>query len=215
MTEISKRILSSFLLFLLFYLAIIIQPVLFILLIVIFYEIFYEFYVIFSKILKSKFKLFLTSFTILSYIFFLIYTIWLSLVINPIELKLTFLFIISICISTDIGGYIFGKILKGKKLTKISPNKTYSGMFGSFLLSILISFFLFKNIINFKDILFYSILISSISQIGDLSISYLKRKSKIKDTGKLIPGHGGILDRLDGIIFAIPLILFIGGFYEL
>lgn len=215
MTEITKRILSSFLLFLLFYLAIKLQPVLFILLIVIFYETFYEFYIIISKILKNKFKLYLILFTILTYIFFLIYTIWFSLVINPIEMKLTFLFIISICISTDIGGYIFGKILKGKKLTKISPNKTYSGMFGSFFLSILITSFLFKNFINFKDILYYSIIISSISQIGDLSISYLKRKSKIKDTGKLIPGHGGILDRLDGIIFAIPLILFIGGFNEL
>ena len=215
MTEITKRILSSFLLFLLFYLAIKLQPGLFILLIVIFYETFYEFYIIISKILKNKFKLYLILFTILTYIFFLIYTIWFSLVINPIEMKLTFLFIISICISTDIGGYIFGKILKGKKLTKISPNKTYSGMFGSFFLSILITSFLFKNFINFKDILYYSIIISSISQIGDLSISYLKRKSKIKDTGKLIPGHGGILDRLDGIIFAIPLILFIGGFNEL
>ena len=215
MTEITKRILSSFLLFLLFYLAIKLQPVLFILLIVIFYETFYEFYIIISKILKNKFKLYLILFTILTYIFFLIYTICFSLVINPIEMKLTFLFIISICISTDIGGYIFGKILKGKKLTKISPNKTYSGMFGSFFLSILITSFLFKNFINFKDILYYSIIISSISQIGDLSISYLKRKSKIKDTGKLIPGHGGILDRLDGIIFAIPLILFIGGFNEL
>ena len=215
MTEITKRILSSFLLFLLFYLAIKLQPVLFILLIVIFYETFYEFYIIISKILKNKFKLYLILFTILTYIFFLIYTIWFSLVINPIEMKLTFLFIISICISTDIGGYIFGKILKGKKLTKISPNKTYSGMFGSFFLSILITSFLFKNFINFKDILYYSIIISSISQIGDLSVSYLKRKSKIKDTGKLIPGHGGILDRLDGIIFAIPLILFIGGFNEL
>ena len=215
MTEITKRILSSFLLFLLFYLAIKLQPVLFILLIVIFYETFYEFYIIISKILKNKFKLYLILFTILTYIFFLIYTIWFSLVINPIEMKLTFLFIISICISTDIGGYIFGKILKGKKLTKISPNKTYAGMFGSFFLSILITSFLFKNFINFKDILYYSIIISSISQIGDLSISYLKRKSKIKDTGKLIPGHGGILDRLDGIIFAIPLILFIGGFNEL
>ncbi len=210
MTEITKRILSSFLLLSLLYFAILYQSILFILLIFIFYEIFSEFYFIFKKILKKKINLYLILLAALLYLFFLIYIVWLSLVINSNELKLTFLLILSICISTDVGGYIFGKILKGKKLTKISPNKTYSGMFGSYLLSFIITFFLFKGIINYKDILFYSILTSSISQIGDLFISYLKRKSKIKDTGRLIPGHGGILDRFDGIIFSIPLIIFIG-----
>ena len=126
-----------------------------------------------------------------------------------------FLITILICVCTDIGGYIFGKVFKGPKLTKISPNKTYSGMIGSFLLPILILQILFSlkslNIeinLSINSILFI-FFISFFSQIGDICISYFKRKSKIKDTGKLIPGHGGLLDRIDGIIFAIPTAYFI------
>ena len=119
-----------------------------------------------------------------------------------------FLLVILICASTDIGGFLFGKIFKGPKLTKISPNKTYSGMIGSFFLSI-ISALLYTNwydLIYWTDnlLLIAVILISFISQIGDLTFSYFKRKSKIKNTGKIIPGHGGLLDRIDGMIFAIP-----------
>jgi phosphatidate cytidylyltransferase len=119
-----------------------------------------------------------------------------------------FILVILICISTDIGGFVFGKIFKGPKLTKISPNKTYSGMIGSFFLSI-ISALIYTNYYDLvywtDDILLIAvILISSISQIGDLTISYFKRKSKIKNTGKIIPGHGGLLDRIDGMLFAIP-----------
>jgi len=117
-------------------------------------------------------------------------------------------FVIIICVSTDIGGYIFGKIFKGPKLTKISPNKTYAGMIGGYFLS-LISL---TTIINFIDypvtlIQFFllTILISTVSQVGDITISYFKRLSKIKNTGKLIPGHGGLLDRIDGMIFAFPI----------
>ncbi len=123
-----------------------------------------------------------------------------------------FLIITLICISTDLGGFIFGKLLKGPKLTKISPNKTYSGMFGSFLLStvILIIFLENSNLFNFSNKIFdFSFLIillsiSGVSQFGDLVVSYFKRKSKMKDTGRIIPGHGGILDRTDGMIFAFP-----------
>ena len=122
-----------------------------------------------------------------------------------------FLFILIICISTDIGGYIFGKIFKGKKLTKISPNKTYSGMFGSFILSLIFSYLFLELTTIFSYLKFNSVntfifilLISLISQIGDIIISYFKRKSKIKNTGKIIPGHGGLLDRIDGMIFAFP-----------
>tara|TARA_B100001057_G_scaffold488509_1_gene572965 strand:+ start:654 stop:1301 length:648 start_codon:yes stop_codon:yes gene_type:complete len=122
-----------------------------------------------------------------------------------------FLLILIICISTDMGGYIFGKILKGKKLTKISPNKTYSGMLGSFALSLLFSYLFFKlttffSYINFNSIntIIFILLISLISQAGDIIISFFKRKSKIKNTGKIIPGHGGLLDRIDGMIFAFP-----------
>ena len=119
-----------------------------------------------------------------------------------------FILVILICISTDIGGFVFGKLFKGPKLTKISPNKTYSGVIGSFFLSI-ISALLYTNYYDLvywtDDILLIAvILISSISQIGDLTVSYFKRKSKIKNTGKIIPGHGGVLDRIDGMLFAIP-----------
>ena len=124
-----------------------------------------------------------------------------------------FILVILICIATDIGGFVFGKIFKGPKLTKISPNKTYSGMIGSYFLSI-ISVLVYVNYYgNYwctpscpseNKLLIIAIMISSISQIGDLVISYFKRKSKIKNTGKIIPGHGGLLDRIDGMIFAIP-----------
>ena len=119
-----------------------------------------------------------------------------------------FILVILICISTDVGGFVFGKLFKGPKLTKISPNKTYSGMIGSFFLSI-ISALLYTNyydLVYWTDnvLLIFVILISSISQIGDLTVSYFKRKSKIKNTGKIIPGHGGLLDRIDGMLFAIP-----------
>ena len=122
-----------------------------------------------------------------------------------------FLFILLICISTDLGGYIFGKFFKGKKLTKISPNKTYSGMLGSFTLSIVFSYFFLESTTIFPylkfnsiNILIFILSISLISQIGDIIISYFKRKSKIKNTGNIIPGHGGLLDRIDGMIFAFP-----------
>ena len=112
-----------------------------------------------------------------------------------------------ICISTDIGGYIFGNIFKGPKLTKISPNKTYAGMIGGFFFSILI-ISLYFNYIDFPLTITWFltiILISSVSQTGDIIVSYFKRLSKIKDTGKIIPGHGGLLDRIDGMIFAFPI----------
>ncbi len=123
-----------------------------------------------------------------------------------------FLLILVTCISTDIGGYVFGNIFKGAKLTKISPKKTYSGMFGSFILSIVITYVFLhfsKTYLDYNNNFIYSyliliLLISAISQIGDIIISYFKRLSKIKDTGKIIPGHGGILDRIDGMIFAFP-----------
>ena len=118
-----------------------------------------------------------------------------------------FLYILIVCVSTDIGGYIFGKIFKGPKLIKISPKKTYSGVIGGYLMSIIL-YYLFINLnygdkINSNDFVFI-LLISTISQLGDITISYFKRLSKIKDTGKILPGHGGLLDRIDGMIFAFP-----------
>ena len=120
------------------------------------------------------------------------------------------LLVVIICVSTDIGGYVFGNIFKGPKLTKISPKKTYSGVIGSFLLSLIFTnlFLEFSsNVQNFeftKEMFLFILLVSFVSQIGDLIISYFKRKSKMKDTGTIIPGHGGILDRIDGVIFALP-----------
>ncbi len=127
------------------------------------------------------------------------------------------LLVAAICVSTDIGGYVFGKLFKGPKLTKFSPNKTYAGMIGGYFLSLIsitmIPFMKF-DIMQSSEFLFI-IGISSVSQIGDITISYFKRLSKIKDTGKIIPGHGGLLDRVDGMIFAFPfaaVILYIGPF---
>jgi len=121
-----------------------------------------------------------------------------------------FIIILLICISTDIGGYIFGKIFKGPKLIKISPKKTYSGVIGGYLFSIIIlnswfssNLFLKPQELN-SDTFIAILIISTISQIGDIIISYFKRLSKIKDTGRIIPGHGGLLDRIDGMIFAFP-----------
>ena len=131
---------------------------------------------------------------------------------NSLEDYAFFLIIFTTCIATDIGGYVVGKLLKGPKLLKISPNKTISGMVGGFFFSIISIFVLIKNNF-FIEFVFASsfntiilvIFISGISQIGDISISYFKRLSNVKDTGYIIPGHGGLLDRIDGMIFAFPI----------
>jgi phosphatidate cytidylyltransferase len=121
--------------------------------------------------------------------------------------------VFSICFFTDIGGYVFGKIIGGKKLSKISPNKTISGTFGSFIFSILPLIIILNT--DYLDLKFnlaniaFCLLLSLISQLGDLFISLLKRKAKMKDTGKILPGHGGVLDRVDGIIFAVPFSYFL------
>ena len=119
-----------------------------------------------------------------------------------------FIFILIISVSSDVGGYVFGKLLGGPKLTKISPNKTYAGMCGSYLFSFIlgISYLYFFDKLLFSEKFSFSffiiLLISTVNQIGDLIISFFKRKQKIKNTGKLLPGHGGLLDRIDGIIFS-------------
>ena len=145
-------------------------------------------------------------------IFFLLFSFYAAFKIREGENFKPFLFIIIICIFTDMGGYIFGKIFKGPKLTRISPKKTYAGVIGSFVTSsiaglIFINYFS-EDIATLNldglPILIIILLISLISQIGDLIISYFKRKVKLKDTGKIIPGHGGLLDRIDGLIFVFP-----------
>ena len=146
-------------------------------------------------------------------IIFLLFSFYTAFEIREYKNYKSFLFIVIVCIFTDIGGYIFGKIFKGPKLTKISPNKTYAGVFGSFLLSLIagliyLNYFGKKEITNSDNLIIFLLIlfISLISQIGDLVISYFKRKAKLKDTGKILPGHGGLLDRIDGLIFVFPTI---------
>ena len=152
-------------------------------------------------------------------IIFLLFSFYSAYQIRDIEGINSFILVILICVFTDIGGYIFGKFFKGRKLIKISPNKTYAGVFGGFLLAvaagliydnsyysnIFIYLEIFDNYSIETKLLIFILIISLVSQIGDLIISYFKRLAKVKDTGKIIPGHGGILDRIDGLIFAIPV----------
>ena len=153
-------------------------------------------------------------------VIFLITSFYLAYILRINEGAYVFIFIVLISVCTDIGGYIFGKLLKGPKITKISPNKTFSGVVGGLIISLIGALVFYEHMpinfssnfkstfgkfISFDVYLFFIILIiSMISQIGDLMISYFKRQAKIKDTGQLLPGHGGFLDRIDGIIFAIP-----------
>jgi len=186
------------------------------------------FFIIKGKLLFTLFTLFILIITLYEwnslsfkkkyyfpgfiFIFFSFYTFY--YLRNEGDYKIFLLIIIS-CVGTDIGGYVFGKILKGPKLIKISPNKTYSGMFGSFIFSIIFSYIYFNNIVFFNlieddnfdlKIIIFVIFISIISQIGDIIISFFKRKSELKNTGMIIPGHGGLLDRIDGMIFAFPAV---------
>ena len=195
--EITKRIISSIIILSIAFFFIIKGSFFYIFFLSIFFFITsYEWY----KMKKSKnYFIFGLIFLILSFLsaFFL----------RNIYLE-DFILVILICIATDTGGFVFGKLFKGPKLTKISPNKTYSGMIGSFFLSIISALFYsnYYGLIYWTDnvLLITVILISSVSQIGDLTISYFKRISKIKNTGRIIPGHGGLLDRIDGMLLAIP-----------
>ena len=154
------------------------------------------------------------------YLIFSFYTVY--ILRNDSDTFLLFLIVIITCISTDVGGYVFGKIFKGPKITKISPNKTYSGMLGGFFLSIISASIFFNNYEIFGFVKTYEItfnqfiiviLISLVSQIGDVAVSFFKRLSKIKNTGKIIPGHGGLLDRVDGMIFAFPFVYLLIDFF--
>ena len=198
-TEFLKRIISSIILLPLTFFIIIKGSFLFILFILICLLIsIYEW----NKIAKDKsYKIF--GFIFLFFSFLSIY----NLRLNSGDNYSFFLLIIIVCISTDIGGYIFGKLFKGPKLIKYSPNKTYAGLIGAFVFSI-ISMILFSYKFELIELsgklLIFILAISLISQLGDIFISYFKRLSNIKDTGKIIPGHGGLLDRIDGMIFVFP-----------
>ena len=174
-----------------------------------------EFYALISKILKKnilkdRFLRFFSKTLSLFYLSGLVY-LFFAIESEYSNLKIYLLYSVLVAIVSDIGGLVCGKIFKGKKLTKISPNKTISGSIGSFIFSLLLIPFFYKSQIdhNLLSIFFITIIISLISQLGDLFISFLKRKAEVKDTSDLLPGHGGILDRIDGIIFAIPLGIFL------
>ena len=164
-----------------------------------------EFLNLTRKIFKNKLGLILLNIFFISYIF--IFCFIFLMFFNNTLLKYTLSIILFGCIASDIGGFIFGKLFKGPKLTKISPNKTYSGAIGSIILTIitfLLLFYYFLKILNL-DTIILALVVSIFCQLGDLLFSFLKRKAKIKDTGNILPGHGGVLDRLDGIYLGVPV----------
>ena len=206
---ILRTITSFFLLFLIFVSLINIQ-LLFILLLVLNFIVIDEFKKLFNAIFsKNHFFYFISLLSMLVYIVFFTLILLNYLSQSFSVNKFTVFFLLSIIIATDVGGYIFGKVFGGKKLTKVSPNKTYSGALGSLILSIIAAFlfFTFQKKFLFIDLnfIFVVLAISLTSQFGDILISFLKRRAKIKDTGSLLPGHGGMLDRIDGLLFALPL----------
>ena len=163
-----------------------------------------EFLNITNRIFKNK--IFLTISNIIFLIYIVIFCSLFLFFFNFFQFKLILFILLFSCAASDIGGFIFGKIFKGPKLSKISPNKTISGSIGSFILTIIIMItliFYFTN--SFLFSFFIVAFITSLTcQCGDLFFSFLKRKANIKDTGNFLPGHGGILDRIDGILFGIP-----------
>ena len=214
-SNIKKRILTSILLIFLLIGMFYYSYIMIVSLIIIAIISWIEFYALISKILKKnilkdRFFRFIYKTLSLFYLSGLVYLIF-AIESDYPNLKIYLLYSVLIAILSDIGGLVCGKIFKGKKLTKISPNKTVSGSIGSFMFSTLLIPFFYETHIdqNLPNILLITIIISLTSQLGDLFISFLKRKAKVKDTSDLLPGHGGFLDRIDGIIFAIPLGIFL------
>ena len=169
-----------------------------------------EFYALISKILKKnklKDKVLRHLYKTISLLYLLLLICFIIVIETSYpNLKLYLIYSVLTAILSDIGGLFFGKTFKGKKLTKISPNKTISGSIGSFLFSLLLVPFFYQELIalSILSLIVITLMISLVSQLGDLFISYLKRAAKVKDTSDLLPGHGGFLDRLDGVIFSIP-----------
>ncbi len=204
------RILTSIFLFFAVYLMFIDNIFLILFLSIIFIISYYEFYKLIILI-KMNLKLIYFNFIFYNILFSLYLSFFTIIIYNSIvhesNDKIFILFILFICILTDVGGIFFGKLIGGKKLTKISPNKTIAGSIGGFTLSFLCLLFFLAFISNYSlfNLLILAIATSFFSQIGDLFVSFLKRKAKVKDTGKILPGHGGMLDRIDGILLGLPL----------
>ena len=214
-SNIKKRIVTSIFLILLLTLMFFYSYIMIISLIIISIISWIEFYALVSKIFKkneTKHKIirFLCKAISMFYLSTLVYLIFV-IESDYLNLKMYLLYSVLVAIMSDIGGLVFGKIFKGKKLTKISPNKTISGAIGSLIFSMLLIpyYYIYLFDENLLSIFLITIIISTISQLGDLFISFLKRKAKVKDTSDILPGHGGILDRIDGIIFAIPVGIFL------
>ena len=208
--ELKKRIITSFFLLSLLGLMFLYSFILIICSIIIGLICWIEFYALISKVfkkddIKNKTLRFIYKASSLLYLSGVVFFIIAAKTINT-DLFVILIFSLSVAIMSDIGGIVFGKFFKGKKLTKISPNKTISGSIGSFIFSLFLIplFFSYLDSHNFLTIILFTIIISLTSQLGDLLISFLKRKANVKDTSDLLPGHGGVLDRVDGIIFAIP-----------
>jgi len=217
--DLSKRLITSIFLIFLLGLSFNHSYILIISLILVSFISWIEFQGLIARIFRKKnFKT--NFFKILTNGLSLIYlTIFSAIIFSGVSqdnFKMSMVYLFSICICSDVGGLLFGKIFKGKKLTKISPNKTISGSIGSFLLSLslipIFHFLLLDQFSNLLNLIVLAILVSFFCQLGDLFISFLKRKAKVKDTGDILPGHGGLLDRIDGMILAIPLGIFIWKF---
>ena len=209
--EMKKRVLTSLLLLSLLTTMYFYSFIMIISLIIIAIIVWIEFYALLSKIIrkknfKDKILRFLYKTLSLSYLSLLVGLAF-AIESHYQDMKVYLFYSILVAILSDIGGLIFGKIFKGKKLTKISPNKTVSGSIGSFIFSLLLLPFFSQELVKYSFLILFmiTIIISISSQLGDLFISYLKRKAKVKDTSDLLPGHGGFLDRVDGIIFALPV----------
>ena len=222
--KLKKRITTSVILFLFTIFCIFINPYVFIIaIIIVSYLSWYETKHLINSINKNvtNWQRVVFNLTTLFYAFgiFTVSAIGLYFLLGPVF----FLYALSVCICSDIGGYIIGKNIGGKKLTKISPNKTISGSLGSFCFSML-PLLVFNNFDKFEyslysiDNFLFCLKVSLVCQLGDLFVSYFKRKAKVKDTGRILPGHGGILDRIDGIIFAVPFVFIsivgFNNFYE-
>ena len=205
--ELKKRIITSVLLFLLLIFVFTSQIILLFALIVLTQLAIIEFFNLMMKILnKNKYlQLFFNSlFVFYIFTFSSIFYLFTGL----LQLKILVFLSLIFCIASDIGGLIFGRMFKGPKLTKISPNKTYAGSIGSFLFTILISIlftYFVSDIFVLHVVMILAFFVSFGCQVGDIFFSYLKRKAKIKDTGNILPGHGGILDRIDGILLGLPV----------
>ena len=205
--ELKKRIITSIVLLTLLTLMYFYSFILIISLIVISSVSWFEFSELMSKIFYKK-KMLKLIFKFLSLLYISSLTLAILYVVsNKIELKFFLVYPILVSIASDIGGLTFGKIFKGKKLTKISPNKTISGSIGSFFFSFLLIPFFHELFIDqgIVSLIIITALISLTTQLGDLFISIIKRKARVKNTSDLLPGHGGILDRIDGLMFALPI----------